>query len=459
MRIETDSLGPMQIPDNAYYGINSYRALLNFPISGTHIHPIMIKSYMLLKKAAAIANFKAGALPSEKADAITRAVDELNTSDYEKHFIVDTFQAGAGTSTNMNTNEVIANKATEILGGQIGTYELVHPNDHVNMSQSTNDSYPTAMQLATLALSQGLINELRSLSNSLNIKANEFDGVLKSGRTHLQDAVPIRLGQEFGAYKKTVDQLTDLVFHAQKYLRVLGIGGSAVGTGINVPAGYREFILKELQDYFEDKDLELSTNMCSSMQSQMPMMVYSNALKTIALELTRICNDLRLMSSGPTNGLQEIYLPSTQAGSSIMPGKVNPSILEMSNQVFFKVLGNDHAMALAMQAGQLELNVMMPLMAHLALESSHILTNTLKSLRTKCIEGIKPNFEQCEKNVTNTSQIITALNPVIGYARAAELAKEAVNNKKSVVELLRERKILSEEAITKLLDPRKLTGN
>ncbi len=458
MRTETDSLGPLQLPDNAFYGINSYRAQLNFPISGTQIHPIMIKSYLLLKKAAAKANAKAGVLDEKKAEAIIRAVDELFESDFEKHFIVDTFQAGAGTSQNMNTNEVIANKANVLLGGKIGTYEFIHPNDHVNMSQSTNDSYPTAMQLATLTLSQNLIAELGLLSKSLKNKSSEFDNVLKSGRTHLQDAVPIRLGQEFGAYKKTVDQLTDLVAHAQSYLRVMGIGGSAVGTGINVPESYREYIISFLKEYFDDKDLNLTTNMCSSMQSQMPMMVYSNALKTIALELTRICNDLRLLSSGPNNGLQEIFLPATQAGSSIMPGKVNPSILEMSNQVFFKVLGNDHAMALAMQAGQLELNVMMPLMAHLALESTHILTNTLSSLRTKCLDGIKPNFEQCEKNVNNTSQIVTALNPIIGYSRAAELAKEAVNNKRSVIELLRERKILSEEAIAKLLDPRKLTG-
>lgn len=459
MRIESDSLGQLQIPDDAYYGINSFRAKQNFPISGTKIHPIMIKSYLLLKKAAAEANFLVSALQEDKKNAIAHAVDELLQTDYEEHFIVDTFQAGAGTSQNMNTNEVIANKANELLGGNIGEYNFIHPNDQVNMSQSTNDSYPTAMQLATLTLSKNLTHELRLLSKSLNTKAQEFDSVLKSGRTHLQDAVPIRLGQEFGAYKRTVDQLHDQILFAQNYLRILGIGGSAVGTGINVPEGYREQIIIKLQEYFDDEELRLSPNMCSSMQSQLPMMVYSNALKTIALELTRICNDLRLMSSGPTNGLQEIYLPATQAGSSIMPGKVNPSILEMSNQVFFKVLGNDHAMALAMQAGQLELNVMMPLMCHLALESTYILSNTLEVLRVRCIDGIKPNIEQCERNVMNTSQIITALNPIIGYARAAELAKEAVNNKTSVIDLIREKKILSDEAIKKLLDPRQLTGH
>ena len=459
MRIETDSLGSQQIPNEAYYGINSFRASQNFPISGTKIHPLLIESYLKLKKAAARANYLAGALSEEKCLAIENSVDQLLASDYVQHFIVDTYQAGAGTSQNMNTNEVIANKANELHGDLKGDYSFIHPNDHVNMSQSTNDSYPTAMQLATLTLSKSLIQELRMLSKSLSGKASEFDSILKSGRTHLQDAVPIRLGQEFGAYKKTVDQLLDLVLSAQNYLRVLGIGGSAVGTGINVPENYRDHIILFLRDYFDDEDLSLSTNMCQSMQSQLPMMLYSNALRAIALELTRICNDLRLMSSGPTNGLQEIYLPATQAGSSIMPGKVNPSILEMSNQVFFKVLGNDHSMALAMQAGQLELNVMMPLMAHLALESTHILSNTLWALRTKCIDGIQPNIEQCEKNVMNTSQIITALNPIIGYTRAAELAKEALNNKKSVIDLVREKKILSEEAIKKLLDPKALTGH
>lgn len=459
MRTETDSLGKLEIPDRAYYGINSYRASKNFPISGTQIHPVMIESYLLLKKAAAYANHQSGALDQEKFLLITKAVDQLLAEDYLKHFIVDTYQAGAGTSQNMNTNEVIANKANEIAGAPLGSYQIVHPNDHVNMSQSTNDSYPTAMQLATLKLSQTLLPELRALSKSFSTKAHEFDHVLKSGRTHLQDAVPIRLGQEFGAYKKTVDQLHDQVLYAQNYLRVLGIGGSAVGTGINVPETYREHIIKELREYFADEEINLSTNMCSSMQSQLPMMTYSNALRTIALEMTRICNDLRLMSSGPNNGLQEIYLPATQAGSSIMPGKVNPSILEMSNQVFFKILGNDHAMSLAMQAGQLELNVMMPLMCHLALESTHILANTLETLRIRCIDGIKPNLEQCERNVLNTSQIVTALNPIIGYSRAAELAKEAVNNKKSVIDLVREKKILSDEAIRKLLDPRQLTGH
>lgn len=457
MRIEKDGLGELPIPDDVFYGIQSFRASKNFPISGTQVHPQLIRSFLLLKKASANANLAAGALPEKKARAITSAVDELLKEDFLRHFIVDAYQAGAGTSQNMNANEVIANKANVLLGGGLGTYDHIHPNDHVNMSQSTNDTYPTAMRLATLVLSKELVNELKRFSNVFKQKAQEFDLIIKSARTHLQDAVPIRLGQEFSAYQKTIEQLIALIIHSQDYLRELGIGGSAAGTGINVPKGFREAIIIELKNDFHDSDLTLSDNMCSAMQSQLPMMVYSNALRATALELTRITNDLRLLSSGPSNGLGEINLPSTQPGSSIMPGKVNPSILEMANQVFFKVLGNDQGMAYAIQAGQLELNVMMPVMAQMALESSMILTNTLKTMRELCISGITANEDVCEKYASQTSQIVTALNPVIGYAKAGELAKESLKNKKTVIELVREQKLLTEKQIKDLLDPKKLT--
>lgn len=457
MRIEKDSLGELSIPDDVFYGIQSFRASKNFPISGTQVHPQLIRSFLLLKKAAAKANQAAGALDEKKTAAITTAVDELLKDNYLKHFIVDAYQAGAGTSQNMNANEVIANKANVLLGGKLGAYDHVHPNDHVNMSQSTNDTYPTVMRLATLVLSKELVNELQRFSNAFKQKAQEFDLVIKSGRTHLQDAVPIRLGQEFSAYQKTIEHLIGLVIHSQDYLRELGIGGSAAGTGINVPKGFREAIIMDLKHDFEDSDLTLSDNMCAAMQSQLPMTIYSNALRACALELTRITNDLRLLSSGPANGLGEINLPSTQPGSSIMPGKVNPSILEMANQVFFKVLGNDQAMAFANQAGQLELNVMMPVMAQLALESSMILTNTLKTMRELCISGITANKETCEKYASQTSQIVTALNPVIGYAKAGELAKESIKSKKTVIELVREQKLLTDKQIKDLLDPKKLT--
>ncbi len=457
MRVEKDGIGELTIPDDVLYGIQSFRAYRNFPISGTQVHKEFLKSFLLLKKAAAIANYKSDALELEKSDAITTAIDELLSSDFEKHFIVDAYQAGAGTSQNMNANEVIANKANVFLGGGLGTYDHIHPNDHVNMSQSTNDVYPTVMRLATLNLSKELVSEIQKLSQAFKSKAQEFDLVIKAARTHLQDAVPIRMGQEFMAWHKILEDLIVLVIQAQDYLRELGIGGSAAGTGINVPAEFRNYILEELKVEFLDTDLFLSKDMCKSMQSQLPMMVYSNAMRALALELTRIANDLRLLSSGPANGYFEISLPASQPGSSIMPGKINPSILEMCNQVFFKVLGNDTAMAYALQAGQLELNVMMPVMAQLALESTHILTNSLKAMRESCINGITANVEVCEKYATQTSQIVTALNPLLGYARGAELAKESIHSKKSVIELVREQKLLTEDQIKTLLNPIKLT--
>lgn len=464
MRIETDSIGQLEIPKDVYFGIQSFRASQNFQISGTQVHWIFITTFLLLKKAAAIANKKTNVLSFEKADSIIAAVDELIKVDFhnndfqkEKYFIVDAYQAGAGTSQNMNINEVIANKANEIMGHGLGTYDPIHPNDHVNMSQSTNDTYPTVMRLAILALSHELISELRFFSSALEQKAHEFDHVLKAGRTHLQDAVPMRLGQEFEAYKVVIDQLIDLISEAQQKIKVLGIGGSAVGTGLNVPHGFRENILAELQILFHDKNLSLAPNMFAAMQSQLPIMIYSNALRAAALELTRIMNDLRLLSSGPNTGFAEITLPSSQPGSSIMPGKVNPSLLEMGNQVFFKVIGNDSAMAFAMQAGQLELNVMMPLMAQLSLESTHIMKNALRSIRERCIEGIKANIKQCEKHLGQTAQIITALNPIIGYAKAAELAKISEKEKISILELIKEQKILDDRQFKKFLNLREMT--
>lgn len=457
-RIEKDSIGALAIPADAYYGIQSYRASQNFPISQNQVHPELIRSYLKIKRAAAVANHEVAALDVERKKAIIAAVDALLSSDDAlRHFIVDAYQAGAGTSQNMNINEVIANKAAELVGKELGAYDFVHPNDHVNMSQSTNDTYPTAMRLATLVLSKPLLSELTELAQSLERKGQEFDAVLKAARTHLQDAVPMRLGQEFAAYAITVNQCTDLIIDAQRYLRDLGIGGSAAGTSINVPRGYRLAILRELRILFADSELKPAKNLIAAMQSQLPMMVYSNALRATALELTRICNDLRLLASGPNTGIAEITLPAMQPGSSIMPGKVNPSILEMANQVMFKVLGNDAGLGFAMQAGQLELNVMMPVMAQMTLESTQILTTAIKQLRLKCIEGIQANTERCRKYVESTPQIATALNPVLGYAKAGEIAKESIASGKSIVELVRERKLLSEEQIRELLDPKKLT--
>ncbi|MBI3544356.1 MAG: aspartate ammonia-lyase [Deltaproteobacteria bacterium] len=459
-RIEKDSLGELAIPADAYFGIQSYRAARNFPISGTQVHPELLASYLKLKRAAARANQAVGALDPKRARAITRAADELlaeKPEELARHFVVDAYQAGAGTSQNMNANEVLANKANELLGHALGAYDPVHPNDHVNMSQSTNDTYPTALRLATLALAGPLVEELDALAEVFAKKARKFDGVLKAARTHLQDAVPIRLGQEFAAYADTVARCARLVDDARTGLRELGIGGSAAGTGINVPKGYGPAIVKELRRAFRDPRLEQARDLRAAMQSQLPVMVYSNALRAAALELTRIVNDLRLLASGPSTGLAELRLPSTQPGSSIMPGKVNPSILEMVNQVLFKVLGNDSGLAFAMQAGQLELNVMMPVMAQLVLESSAIMAKALAQLRLRCVEGIDANRERCRAYAENTTQIATALNPVLGYGRAGELAKEALATGKSVVELVREKKLLTEKQIRSLLDPKKLT--
>jgi aspartate ammonia-lyase len=461
MRIEKDSIGELQIEDNAFYGIQSLRASENFKISGTQVHPELIRCYLLLKKSAVIANNKLNLIDSKKAGAIVSAIDDLllinNTKERSNYFIIDAYQAGAGTSQNMNLNEVIANKANENLGFMLGSYHEINPNDHVNMSQSTNDTYPTAMKLATLSLSKKLINELNLFSNSLGNKEKEFDHILKSGRTHLQDAVPIRLGQEFGAYKKTILQLITLTLESQNYLRILGIGGSAVGTGLNVPNGYREIVINELQVYFDDFNLSLSPNLIESMQSQLPMMIYSNSLRAIALEFTRIINDLRLLSSGPKTGLSEIILPQSQPGSSIMPGKINPSLLEMGNQVFFKVLGNDTAMAFAIQAGQLELNVMMPLMAHLCLESTQIIINAISSIRLKCIDSISANEARCEEFLQQSTQLATAISPIIGYAKVAELTKEAISKNIPIMELIKEKKILTEDQFKKIFNIRKMT--
>lgn len=456
-RIERDTLGELKIPAGAYYGIQSFRASQNFQISRTQVHPEMIRSYLLLKKAAALAHLSLGDLDPLKAHGISDAVDDLLKHDFRKYFIVDAYQAGAGTSQNMNANEVIANRANQMLGYPLGCYKPIDPHDDVNRSQSTNDTYPTVLRLSCLTLSKKLYTELSLLAVSLDQKAGEFDGILKSARTHLQDAVPMRLGQEFSGYRDTLHALLSLLNQSQDLLRELGIGGSAAGTGLNVPINFRTQILEQLKGSFDDSGLYLTRNLFMSMQSQLPLMVYSNVLRAIALELTRICNDLRLLSSGPANGFGEIQLPETQAGSSIMPGKTNPSILEMANQVCFKVLGNDSALALAMQAGQLELNIMIPLMAQTSLESTEILTQAIRAIRTRCIDGLTANIDRCKKYFEQTSQIATALNPFLGYERVAKITQDALSSGQSVIEFVRQHKILTENELAHLIDTKSLT--
>jgi aspartate ammonia-lyase len=455
VRTERDTLGEVAVPDDALWGAQTQRAIENYPISGLREHPIFIRAFILLKKAAALANRELGAMDGAIADAIVKACDELlaNEEKYRDQFRVDVFQAGAGTSFNMNVNEVIANLANPARG----TYDPVRANDHVNMAQSTNDVFPTAIRVAALLLLRELWPALAMLADALDERGDAFADVIKSGRTHLQDAVPITLGQEFKAYAAAVRRATRLLRDATDELRDLGIGGTAAGTGMNAPRGYRHAVVKHL-DEMTELDLMPADDLREAMQSQLPVAAVSAALRNLAMELTRIANDLRLLASGPQTGLAEIILPAVQPGSSIMPGKVNPSMLECLNQVCFHVIGADTAVAFAVQAGQLELNVMMPLMAFELLFSIEILKNYLPVFVEKSIRGIEADLPRCEAYYISSPSLATALNPIIGYARAAEIAKESAKTGKPIPALLRERQLLSEEEIARIFTPEFLAG-
>ncbi len=459
MRVERDTLGEVRVPDDALWGAQAQRAVENYPVSGLREHPIFIRSFIQLKKAAALANKELSGLEPKLAGAIVAACDELlnNEAKYRDQFVVDVFQAGAGTSFNMNVNEVIANLANRSLGGKLGEYTPVHPNDHVNMAQSTNDVFPTAIRVAATALLNELWPQIDKLATAFDERGAAFADVIKSGRTHLQDAVPVTLGQEFKAYGAAIRRATRLFRDAAKELLVLAIGGTAAGTGINTPKGYRFVVVRHLNQitglqFTSQEDLR------EGMQSQLPVSAVSGAYRNLALELTRIMNDLRLLASGPQTGLAEIILPVVQPGSSIMPGKVNPSMLECMNQVLFHIIGSDTALALAVQAGQLDLNVMMPLMAFELLFSIEILKNYLPVFVEKCIRGIEADRERCEAYYISSPSLATALNPLIGYARAAEIAKESAKNGKPIPQLLREKKLLSEEEIARIFTPEFLAG-
>src|SRR4051794_18396930 len=455
MRTERDTLGEVRVPDEALYGAQTQRAVENYPISGLREHPVFIRSFILLKKAAALANREVGGLDTGLAEAIITACDELlnNPDKYRPQFVVDVFQAGAGTSFNMNVNEVIANLANP----ERGTYKPVHPNDHVNMAQSTNDVFPTAIRIAALLLLHELWPALDRLAMALAERGEAFAGVIKSGRTHLQDAVPVTLGQEFNAYAAAVARATRQLAVAAIELRELGIGGTAAGTGMNAPRGYRHAVIKHLNEMTE-LELIAADDLREAMQSQLPVAAVSAALRNLALELTRIANDLRLLASGPQTGFAEIILPAVQPGSSIMPGKVNPSMLECLNQVCFHIIGADTAIAFAVQAGQLELNVMMPLMAFELLFSIDILKNYLPVFVDKSIRGIEADRAQCEAYYISSPSLATALNPIIGYAKAAEIAKESAKSGTPIPTLLREKKLLSEEEIARIFTPEFLAG-
>jgi aspartate ammonia-lyase len=455
-RMERDSLGELPIPADAYYGVQTARAIANFPISGERLHPEMVYAVAAIKEAAAVVNAELGVLDKAKADAIARAAREVAEGRYDDQFVVDAYQAGAGTSFHMNVNEVIANRACEILGGARGDTKLVSPNDHVNMAQSTNDVIPTAMRIAAYRLTVPLMAYMGMLALSFGARAKAFAGVLKSGRTHLQDAVPITLGQEFSAYEECVKGWVGQIARSQRGLLEVGLGGNAVGTGINAHPKYQVKVVSALSAT-ANIPVQPAPNLFEAMQSMAPFVRLSNDLRGFALDLTRIANDLRLLASGPTTGLNEIVLPTVQPGSSIMPGKVNPVMLEMTNMVCYQVLGYDATVAYAAQAGQLELNVMMPVIAHNLLRSLDILTPTLGALREKCIDGITANEEVCRGYFDRSISLATALNPYIGYLAAAEVAKEAAKTGKTVVAIVRERKLLTEDQIAKVFSPEGMT--
>jgi fumarate hydratase class II len=467
-RIEKDSLGEIQVPADAYWGAQTQRAIHNFPISGLSQYAAFVWGMAVIKRAAAEVNLELGLFRDapageraisggEIAEAIMEAADEVVDGKWNAQFVVDPIRAGAGTSHNMNVNEVIANRANERLGFELtNSGKPIHPNDHVNMAQSTNDTIPTAIRLGCLWRLDELLETLGGLSAALREKALEFDPVVKSGRTHLQDAVPVRLGQEFAAYARAVDRDRAKIADAAAGLRRLGIGGTATGTGLNAHAEYHSRMVSTLNG-LTNLALVESDDLFESMQSMADMVHFSGALRTLAQDLTRISNDIRLLSSGPSTGLDEIRLPAVQPGSSIMPGKVNPVMAEMLNMAMFQVMGNDTTVLMAGQAGQLELNVMMPIMAYNLFQSMDVIINAVGAFTERCVRGLKANPEKAHGWLAKNAILVTALNPVIGYARGAEVAKEAMQTNRTVREVVVEKGYLSSEEADRLLDVRSLT--
>ncbi|MFH1148254.1 MAG: aspartate ammonia-lyase [Pseudomonadota bacterium] len=449
-RMERDSLGEKAVPAEAYYGVQTQRALENFPVSGLTMHPFLIEATVLIKSAAAEINMALGGLKPEIGEAIIQAAGEALNGGMQGQFVVDVYQAGAGTSHNMNVNEVLANRAIELLGGEKGNYRIVHPNDHVNMGQSTNDVFPTAMRLAALKSLHELHSAGKRLYGALREKGEEFYPVLKSGRTHLQDALPIRLGQEFMAYARALEDDFERIHSASSELNYIGIGGTAIGSGANTLPGYRKMMVERLSE-LTGADLKPKENLFEATQNMNVFASIAAHLKLIALSVGRIANDLRLLGSGPRTGLAEIVLPPVQPGSSIMAGKVNPVIPEMVNMVCFQVIGNEAAVAAAVQSGQLELNVMMPVIAHNLLVSMHILTTSLSIFSERCVKGITVNAERCRNYMEMSTALGTLLNPLIGYQEAADLAGEALKRNMKIKDVVQERGILSEDEFEKLV--------
>ena len=454
-RSESDSVGTLEIPQEAYYGVQSLRGYQNFQISGVKMHPLFIKNIARIKKAAALTNMQYGYITAEIAQAITTACDEVLAGQYEQDFITDAIQGGAGTSVNMNVNEVIANRATELLGGAKGEY-LCHPNDHVNKAQSTNDVVPTAGKLTVLELAKPLLTELEGLAEALLVKSQEFDGVIKMGRTQLQDAVPIRLGQEFHAYASAIKRDCARIQAALQEMCVVNLGGTAIGTAVNAGKAYVENIVPTLASIC-GYDLRQAEDMIDATQNVECFAAVSGSLKTCAVNLSKMSNDLRLMASGPKTGIAEIVLPAKQNGSSIMPGKINPVIPEVVSQVAFLVIGNDATVTLAAEGGQLELNPFEPIIFYKLFESLTCLTGAVKTLRENCVVGIQANQAHCEEEVYRSVGVVTALCPHIGYKKAAALAKEALATGVRVQDLVLREGLMDADVLEKLLDPYAMT--
>ncbi len=453
-RTEHDLLGYREVPDEYYYGVQTLRAIENFNITGVAIshYPMLIKALAQVKLAAAKANFAIGLLPPKMTNAITQACEEIIQGKWHTHFIVDVIQGGAGTSTNMNANEVIANRALEIMGYEKGDYEHCHPNNHINLSQSTNDAYPTALNIAIIYENGHLVEVLKELIKSFSVKAQEFSKVIKMGRTQLQDAVPMTLGQEFEAFAVTLEEEILRLESNSRLLLEINMGGTAIGTGINADPKYRELVTQYLWE-ITGLPVKSASNLVEATQDTGAFVIFSSAVKRLAIKLSKICNDLRLLSSGPRAGFNEINLPPMQPGSSIMPGKVNPVIPEVVNQIAYKVIGNDLTVTLGAEAGQLQLNVMEPVIAQSIFESMEMLINGMETLKYRCIDGITANEDKCLSYVQNSIGLVTALVPYLGYEISSNLAKDALANNRSIYDLVLEQNLLSKERLDEILSP------
>jgi len=458
-RTEHDLIGEKSVPGDAYYGIQTLRAIENFQISGVPIshYPELLRALAMIKLASARANADCGQLPRKLLPAIEKACRDVIEGRLHDQFPVDVYQGGAGTSVNMNANEVLANRALEHLGKRKGDYEFCSPHDHLNASQSTNDAYPSALHLAMALMNTRLVTEMKALARAFREKGKEMRDVVKMGRTQLQDAVPMTLGQEFHAFAASLENEVDVLERVERALLEVNMGGTAIGTGLNAPPGFGQKCARHLTE-ISGKTITLAEDLVEATQDTQPFVLYSGVLKSVAIKLSKICNDLRLLASGPRAGLHEITLPPMQPGSSIMPGKVNPVIPEVVNQICYRIIGNDLTVTMAAEAGQLQLNVMEPVIALCILDGQTLFINGARTLRERCIDGIEPDREACRAFLERSIGIVTALNPVIGYDRATELAGEAMRTGKGILELVRERKVLSEAQIRKVLDPRGMVG-